>query len=102
MPMLAVIAPAMEAGLHGPRWLVWLLMIFSLALFGWGLTVSLARHHHWGPAVISAAAAVLLVVVETTTWLPKAAGFASGALLLVAWVWDRKLSKEGGHGHCAR
>lgn len=102
MPLLAVVAPALGMDLHDRPWIVWPLMLLSLGIYGLGLAGSRARHRHWGPALVATLAASLLIASEALPSIPKVTNAFSAALLLAAWGWDRKLSKEVPHGSCDR
>lgn len=91
LPLLALVLPALGlAWLHEPR-VMWGVLVVSLGLYAAGLAISYRDHRVWTPALLALVSAAVLVV-RTAHLLGRAAEWGGVAGLLVAWLWDRRLS----------
>lgn len=102
MPLLAILAPAISAGLSHGGWIMRLLMGLSLAVFALGIAGGYLRHRRWAPAALAMVGIGGVIAAEGVQMLPRWFLAIAAAFLLGAWFLDRRHLKEAGHDGACR
>lgn len=93
MPLVGLALSGLGLARLGHGWLAWVILGASIAMYGIGLAVSLRHHKRVGPMIVAVVGAGLLVA-RTAHLLSGWAEWMGMALLIIAWLWDRRLHLE--------
>jgi hypothetical protein len=98
LPLLLLwLPPGMGGWLHREALMRWV-AAGSLVMYGLGMVATFRHHRSFDPGLLAAAGSLLFlaaawdVIPHTFTWM-------AFCVLVVAWLWDRRLLKRIGR-HC--